>query len=216
MSTKHVAYSVTNARARKTAVDLSELISAQRDDTTKNSFTERNQGRILEYYLVGEINEPSEYVEWFDQIRHAAPNDLIKIYINSPGGDLFTAIQFMRVLRECQGSVIASIEGCCCSAATIVFLGCDNYEISAHSNFMFHNYSGVAVGKGGEMKDQLAFEAKWSEHLMRDVYVDFLTEQEICAMLDGKDIWMNAQQVVDRLNLRTEKRKNAEADKPKS
>ena len=207
MNTRRVGNSVE----RKCAVNIAEILADAK--SSGNSFTERNQGRILEYYLVGIIEEPTEYVDWFDEIRHASPNDIVKIYINSEGGDLFTSIQFLRIINECPATVIGSVEGACMSAATIIFLSCSAFEVSSHSNFMFHNYSGLVVGKGGEMKDQLAFEAKWSEDLMRSVYADFLTENEIASILDGKDIWMNGTQVVERLNKRQEIKNAQEAAK---
>ena len=51
-------------------------------------FTDKPIGHIHEYYLVGQIEEASKYTEWFNQIRHCPSTDLIKIYINSSGGDL--------------------------------------------------------------------------------------------------------------------------------
>jgi len=38
------------------------------------------------------------------------------------GGNLDTAIQFIRVLGETQAEVITSVEGSCMSAATMIFL----------------------------------------------------------------------------------------------
>jgi hypothetical protein len=40
------------------------------------------------------------------------------------------------------------------SAATMIFLCADTYEVSEHSMFMFHNYSSATFGKGGEMFDK--------------------------------------------------------------
>ena len=65
--------------------------------------------------------------------------------------------------------------------------------------FMFHNYSGGAFGKGGEMIDQLIHERKWSERLLNEIYKDFLTEDEIKSILDNKDIWMDGEEVVKRI-----------------
>lgn len=172
----------------------------------------RSLSRILEYYVCGEIEEASKYIDWFDEIRHADKSDIIKIYINSPGGDLFTAIQFMRILRETNAHVIASVEGACMSAATLIFLSAVEFEISQHSNFMFHNYSGRTYGKGGEMMDQLLYERKWSETLLYDAYANFLTNREIKSILANKDIWLNSEQVVQRLNKRSETRDAATAE----
>lgn len=160
-----------------------------------------------EFYLVGDISEPSDYLEWFDTIRHAGETDIIKIYINSEGGDLFTAIQFLRVLSDTPATIICSVEGACMSAATLIFMCGQQFEVTPHSIFMFHNYSGGAMGKGGEMIDQLQHERRWSERLMKEVYKDFLSLEEIKSMLDNKDIWMDGEEVVKRVNAKIQKNK---------
>lgn len=157
---------------------------------------------VYEFYLSGEIESSEEYIQWFDTIRHAGENDAIKFYINSGGGDVFTAIQFMRALQETSANVIMSVEGICASAATMIMLCGDTFEVSPHSMFMFHNYSGGTFGKGGEMLDQLKHERVWSERLLKEVYVNFLTEQEIGSILDNKDIWMDGEEVVKRLKVK--------------
>lgn len=183
---------------------VEQLIKAN----TRNAFTHRSASNVHEFYLTGTIGPAEDYVEWFDTIRNASPNDLIKIYINSEGGNLFTAIQFMRVLSETQGEVWVSVEGACMSAATMIMLCADSFEVSLHSMFMVHNYSGGTVGKGGEMYDNIVFERKWSDALLRQVYKDFLTEEEINMVLDNKDIWMDGEDVVTRLKNRVEKLKD--------
>ena len=154
---------------------------------------------IHEFYVSGDIESPEDYIDWFDIIRSAGQNDILKFYINSSGGDLFTAIQFMRVLRDTEANIIVSVEGACMSAATLIFLCGHQFEVSQHSMFMFHNYSSGVVGKGGEMYDRLSHEKEWSEKLLRDVYVDFLEEEEITSILNNKDIWMDGEQVIERL-----------------
>lgn len=184
-------------------MDIVELLKAK-DTSNKVSFTDRPIGHSHEFYLSGEIESAEEYIEWFDKIRHAGESDFIKIYINSPGGDLFTAIQFLRVLSETEATVICSVEGACMSAATMIFLCASQYEVTPHSMFMFHNYSGGTIGKGGEMIDQLQHERTWSANLLREVYKDFLTEDEINSMLDNKDLWMDGNEVMKRLNAKIE------------
>tara|TARA_R110000822_G_scaffold13329_7_gene47486 strand:+ start:6360 stop:6980 length:621 start_codon:yes stop_codon:yes gene_type:complete len=166
---------------------------------------------IHEFYLSGEIESSEDYIEWFDTIRSANQNDILKFYINSPGGDLFTAIQFMRVLNESEGTISVSVEGACMSAATLIFLQGHQFEVSPHSMFMFHNYSSGVVGKGGEMYDRLAHEKDWSEKLLRDVYSDFLTEKEITSILNSKDIWMDGDEVVKRLRKKVKAMEKAQA-----
>jgi ATP-dependent Clp protease, protease subunit len=171
---------------------------------------------IHEFYLSGEIESSEDYIEWFDIIRSASANDILKIYINSPGGDLFTAIQFLRVLSETEATISVSVEGACMSAATLIFLCGHQFEVSPHSMFMFHNYSSGVMGKGGEMYDRLSHEKVWSEKLLRDVYSDFLTEKEITSILDSKDIWMDGDECIKRLKKKVKALDKAHAKQSKA
>jgi ATP-dependent protease ClpP protease subunit len=179
-------------------------------------YTSKHAVNIHEFYLSGNIESSEEYIEWFDIIRSAGQNDVIKIYINSYGGDLFTAIQFLRVLGDTQASIVVSVEGACMSAATIILMCGQQFEVSEHSMFMFHNYSSGVMGKGGEMFDQLQHERVWSEKLHRDIYGDFLTEKEITSILENKDIWMDGEEVIKRLKKKVKKLEKEEKanDKP--
>jgi ATP-dependent protease ClpP protease subunit len=151
-----------------------------------------------EFYLSGYIDEPQEYVEWFDTIRNATQNDTVKIYINSQGGAVDTAIQFMRVISETDATVVCSIEGSCMSAATMIFLCAQEFEITPHSLVMLHNYSGGIFGKGGEIFDQAVFEREWSSRFLTHIYKDFLTDTEVKSLLDNKDIWLHSEDVLVR------------------
>lgn len=187
---------------------MNEKISLNLSDGDDGRVKQKPIGFLHTFYISGEITESKNYIDWFDTIRNCDDTDVIKLHINSPGGDLFTAIQFLRVLSETNAHVIASVEGACMSAATMIFLCANQFEISEHSMFMFHNYSGLAMGKGGEMYDNIVHERKWSEGIMRGVYKDFLTEAEIKSILDNKDIWMTGDEVIRRIQSKVEKFQN--------
>lgn len=178
---------------------------AQQQQNTLKAFVNKPVTTLHTFYLSGTIEEPSEYIPWFEIMRNAGENDVIQIHINSYGGDLFTAIQFLRAIADTPAHVICSVEGACMSAATMIFLCADSFEVSEHSIFMFHNYSGGTFGKGGEMMDQLMHERKWSQHLLKRVYDGFLNQTEVDALLDNKDLWMDGQEVLKRLTARHEK-----------
>ena len=124
------------------------------------------------------------------------------------GGELFTAIQFMNVIKNCAATMMVDVEGACMSAATMIMLAGQDIGIADNSMFMFHNYSGAAIGKGGEMYDNIIHERLWSETLLRDVYDGFLEEDEIKQILDNKDIWMDSEQVRSRLEQRISVKKD--------
>ena len=101
------------------------------------------------------------------------------------------------------------------SAATLIFLSADRFELSDHTMFMFHNYSSGTIGKGGEMYDQITHFRAWSEKLFASFYKDFLTPEEIKSMLDNKDIWLDAEEVAKRLKNRIDAEADETEEEPK-
>ena len=61
---------------------------------TNNAY-ERPVARVFDFYLSGEIKEARDYQDWTQIMRTATENDAIVIHINSPGGEMFSAIQLM-------------------------------------------------------------------------------------------------------------------------
>ena len=179
--------------------------TAQQNSSIQKAFVNKAINQLHSFYLSGNIEDPSEYIAWFELMRNAGEHDVIQININSYGGDLFTAIQFMRAIADTQAHVICSVEGACMSAATMIFLCGDTYEVSEHSMFMFHNYTSATFGKGGEMFDNIMHERKWSEHLLNRVYDGFLEKEEIQSLLHNKDLWMDGEEVLKRLTNRQKK-----------
>lgn len=194
--------------AKAKNIDLMDLFS--KPNKQDDRFFNKQMVSIHEFYLCGEIESADEYIAWFDTIRHAGDNDVIKIYINSYGGDVFTAIQFMRALNETRAAVVMSVEGACMSAATMIFLSGHSFQVSEHSAIMIHTYSGGTIGKGNEMYAQSLFERGWSLDLIKNVYAGFLTEAEIEHVIAGGDIWLTSVETSTRLQALVEHRKAQE------
>lgn len=176
---------------------------------------ERPLARVYDFYLTGTITDAKEYQDWNQLMRQAGENDAVIIHINSSGGEIFTAIQLMRSISQCPATVVASVEGMCMSAATLIFLCADVCEISDHSHFMFHTYSSGNWGKGHEQLESVMADNKWATQLFKQVYKDFLTDKEIEEMIRGKDYWMTPDQVTKRLELRN-KAANKKSKGPKT
>lgn len=177
----------------------------------KNSFVNQAIAQRHDFYISGDVEPAENYIDWFNTIRNAGADDVVTLYINSYGGDMYCALQFLSVLQESQATTIARVEGACMSAATMIALGCEAFTVSPESVWMVHNYSGGTLGKGGEMHDQISFERKWSSKFITETYKHFLTEEEIKCVLDGKDMWMDADEAIERLIKRADAI-NAEID----
>ena len=165
----------------------------------------RPTGQILDFYLNSTIGSPEEYAEWNQILRSSGEQDVVYLHINCYGGQALTAVQLMRAISESRATVVASVEGACMSAATFLFLMADVCEISDHSIFMFHNFSGGTIGKGNEMMAQVHHNDKWARNLMESIYQDFFTQEEIDSILEGKDYWLSPDEVTERLTKRNDK-----------
>lgn len=164
----------------------------------------RPTGQILDFYLNSSIGSPEDYAEWNQILRSSGEQDVVYLHINCYGGQALTAVQLMRAISESRATVVASVEGACMSAATFLFLMADVCEISDHSIFMFHNFSGGTIGKGNEMMAQVHHNDKWARNLMESIYKDFFTKEEIDSILEGKDYWLSPDEVTERLQKRND------------
>ena len=160
---------------------------------------QNSAGFSYTFHLKGDIKGPEQYVEWIDIINNTTENDTITIHINTPGGDVTTALELMNALKMSKAFINMVISGQCCSAGTMLMTCGHSFVIDEFCTFMFHNYSGGTFGKGNEMHSQISFEKKWSENLMKKIYKDLLKPAEIKRLLEGQDYWMTSEEVGVRL-----------------
>ena len=74
-------------------------------------FVRENQdgSRVYEYYFVGNIGEPSEYLDLCNALRSASPRDMFVLRFNSGGGQVDSGNQILNSMRECEGSILGYI-----------------------------------------------------------------------------------------------------------
>lgn len=181
------------------------LILPEKMDSGIRNFKQIIPITIYHFYLTDPIEEVDKYIDMIHVLKTAEQHDTIFIYLNTEGGYLKTAVQIMSAIRQSNATVITCLEGEVCSAGTMIFLAADKYLVSPNCTFMIHNYSGGVAGKGNEIAAQANYRGEYANQLMRDVYKDFLTEDEIKSVIEGKDMWLNSDQVIDRLGNKAKK-----------
>lgn len=173
-----------------------------------------------DFYLSRAVEDPERFIEAIQIIATAKKEDKVNIYLNTPGGRLDTTIQLINAIRNSEAEVCAHIMSECHSAGTFIVLACDTWVVHPHILMMFHNYSGGIFGKGNELVSRLEAEQKWFEAMCRDIYVPFLSEEEVTQVLNGKDLWFMHDDVVERLEVvekaREEEREAAHAESRKA
>lgn len=154
---------------------------------------------LYEYYLVGDITEPENYIDLCDLLRHASPNDEIVIRFNSGGGLLSTGDMIINAINESQANVHGFIEHACGSMATMLFLACHNWSVSENAEFFVHSASGGTFGKEHENYASTVFARKKIHKMIKTRYDGFLSEDEINNVLNGQDYYFDADEIKTRL-----------------
>lgn len=151
-------------------------------------------------YLDEEIKDPTYYRKAFHVLRSAQPGDLVRIYISTYGGNLTSAIMFKNCIEGCQADVVAIIEGEAYSAGSLIALSCPNIEVKPYATMMCHSAAFSSGGHVGSIRDHVDFVGRHAEGIMEDVYKDFLYENELEDLRRGRDIWLNAEEIAERLD----------------
>lgn len=161
------------------------------------------------FNLMGHIGEPENYTDLLNTLRSANSGDKVFIHINSPGGWVSTAVQIVNTMKNSEATVYGIVESEAASAATIIFLACDVWMVEDDTICMFHQYTGGGWNEGHKLKAQIAAMDNWISELNRKYYKDFLTDEELDDMMQGKDFWFTAEQMRERLERLVEIRTKA-------
>ena len=159
-------------------------------------------GRHTDVYLTDNIEAPSEYNKMCHILKTAYSGDTITLHINNGGGYLDSAFAILDAIKATKATITAHIVGTVASASTIIALACHKVIVADHIQFMIHNYSGGASGKGHEIKSQMEFTDSQLNKSFSKLYAGFLTENEMELVIAGKDYWMGTAEVMARLEAR--------------
>lgn len=160
--------------------------------------------RRIEIYIDRPIDEAELFRDEIHAIRSASAGDDVVLYINTPGGYIHTTKSLINSILLSEASVSAVVEGTVCSAGTIIACACPRVQVMPHTTFMIHSAHG---GMYGTIRNALAHaehEKRSVEGLMRDVYKNFLTDEELESVFEGKEIWLSAIETQDRFNTRVD------------
>lgn len=166
------------------------------------------EGRTTEVFLTDHIEAPSEYNKLCHLINSAYKGDEIVLTINNGGGYVDSGFMIIDAIKNSEAKVTAKVVGTVASVSTIIALSCDEIIAADYVQFMIHNYSGGAQGKGHEMKAQMDFTDAQLNMAFTEIYGGFLTPHEMELVIAGKDIWMGKEELMTRIRAR----KSGDAD----
>lgn len=162
-------------------------------------FATEVRGVRYDYYLTGPIGEAEDYIDLCNILRTATPQDEVIIRINSGGGSVSTGNMIINAINESEANVIGFIESDCGSMATFIFLACHSWAVSDAAEFFAHTCSYGSWGKEHENFAHAEFLRKQQHKMARKRYKYFLTEEEIDRILAGQDVYLDADEIMERL-----------------
>lgn len=145
----------------------------------------------------------SDETWWGDEITPAMFRDeLAKIsgnltvWLNSPGGDCFSASQIYTMLKNHKGRVTVKIDGIAASAASVVAMAGDETLISPTGYLMIHNPMTFASGNKSDMEKAITLLDEIKEGII-NAYTrkTGLSRNKISKLMD-EETWMNAEKAL--------------------
>jgi ATP-dependent protease ClpP protease subunit len=156
------------------------------------------KGNHYDVYLNNTINYPDFYTELVDLLGNLESYNTVTLHINNGGGSIDSAFMVIDAIQNCEAPVTAKLSGTVASASTVITLACDEIIVSKYVSFMIHNYSTGMQGKGHELKAYQTFTDKELNRAFKAIYKDFLTAKEMNEVIEGRDIWLNEEEVLKR------------------
>jgi ATP-dependent Clp protease protease subunit len=125
--------------------------------------------RIIQFF--GEIDEQScnKVMKGIHVMLSKSKELPINIYLNSMGGDVYSAFGLYDFIENLPVEVRITVVGCAMSAATIILMAGDVRQMTKNSRLMLHTVSGGIDGKSFEIITD-ANEVRIIHEMMCDIY----------------------------------------------
>ncbi len=151
--------------------------------------------------LAGAIGPATSFSEVFQLLFLAKQGDKITIFIDTPGGNVFTTQLLTDAMDRCRGDVITNATGLVASAGTVVFDHGKEKIVGPFAKFMYHGTSHTAAGNS----THIMIEAKLMLEFFQAILTDFkergiLTEEEFNRIVSQQDdVYIAADEMRKRL-----------------
>jgi ATP-dependent protease ClpP protease subunit len=162
------------------------------------------------------VAEPSYYRNVVDVCLQAKEDDEVIFFLNTPGGLYSGLTTVLDAILRTEATTVAVIQGECHSAGSIIALHCDMVDVSPYATMLAHSISYGTGGKDADIVAHVTHTTKQANSIVRETYEGFLTETEIAQVLDGKQLYMDAEEIVARLEARDEYRDEIIAERKKA
>lgn len=145
------------------------------------------------------IEDEAYYRSVISTLNKATERDTVRFTISSNGGFGSTAMVLAHAMDTCPARKIGILSGNVKSAATIIALHCDDWQIGAGCDWMAHTASFGLSGSANSVQKYHDHEQKMIRRLLEREYTGFYTEEEIEDIAKGNDSLLMPEEVQERL-----------------
>lgn len=123
--------------------------------------------------------------------------DTLNLYVNSPGGSVFTAQTIYSILKRHSAVKNAYVDGLAASAASFLIMAADKVYMPKNATMMIHNPMTYAYGNSTEMRKAAEMLDKVAVGIIEAYLAKVsITEDKLKELLDAES-WLTAQECYD-------------------
>lgn len=159
---------------------------------------------VIEVPIDEDIKAANYYRMVAQAIRNTSEEDTVQFMINSIGGRMDGLQTLLSSMWISSANTEAYILGECHSAASMLALNCNSIYVAPNASMLVHFIRFGSNGKGADVKSHVDHVYRTSEKLFRDTYRFFITDEEMEKILNGYEMWLDAEDIVKRLNMKLE------------
>ncbi|MDO4550541.1 MAG: ATP-dependent Clp protease proteolytic subunit [Planctomycetia bacterium] len=143
----------------------------------------KEKDEITEISIIGEISEDNS--GFFDDLLNLPPGGECILYFDSPGGNAYTALALLSMIRLRNIHATGVVLGECSSAAILPFSACKKRYVTRWSTLLFH-----PMRWQSEEHVNILEAAEWSRHFKDlEKKLDELLSEQFSAPLSVIEKW---------------------------
>lgn len=153
------------------------------------------------HFLVGEIAEENiaECIKWIVYENFDSKAKTLSLYINSTGGDLYSAFALIDIMRNSNHPIRTIAVGSAMSAAFLIFASGNERYVGKNTSLMCHQFSDSTEGKYHDIKATMK-----DNDLSNNKMVDILKQATGLApsvikkkLLPASDVYLTAEEAIE-------------------
>lgn len=163
------------------------------------------QEKTVDWWTGEESDTDVGLMDFKEQLDNIGNVKTLNLYINSPGGDVFTASSMISMLNRVKDKgtkIEAYVDGLSASASSFLMMVADNVNLYKNSTVMVHKPMSVAIGNAFDMQRTIDALNKIEDSVMMPMYMSKakVSEKEIKALVD-EETWLNAKDMDKYFNV---------------